>query len=439
MSRRPFPRFPDFSRRRTVDDHLDRLDTHGVSRREFLALMSAAAAVGAVGLPGTAIASSSGKLAYLTFNLNEYNTIASAAFDDAARAFSLPYVALDGRSDGQRQVNQFEQQIVAGSAGAVFNLADGSAIRRIAADAQQNNVFFGNFWNTLPWYTPFDASEHYTLYAVPEEFAAHRAVTSELLKAVTEHFGGGDIVAVTGTDGYVTDIARSRGRDAAFADFPKTRLVDHLPGNWNREDGLKATDALLSRNPNVVGIVAQNDDIAQGVLAALRARGLRPGHDVLVVGADGTAEAVRAIIKGEQLATSGNSPAYAAGLFTARIYDVTHGWKPRAAERALNWRSLTITKANADVYRKRFVDNGKVAPFDYRRLSRVAHPTDWDLQAEVYPLDFEKEWTGIARPAGYTLPEAYRQARANGEFETVAAEYKAHYTIPFGGPSPVHA
>jgi hypothetical protein len=212
--------------------------------------------------------------------------------------------------------------------------------------------------------------------------------------------------------------------------------VDKLPGKWNREDGLKATDDLLTRNPNVVGIVAQNDDIAQGVLASLRAHGLTPGKDVLVAAADGTTEGVKSIISGAQLSTSANSPAYAAALFTARIYDVTHGWQPRAAERMLNWQSLILTKKNADIYWKRFVDNDGVAPFDYRRLSRVAHPSDWDPQAHVYPLDIEKEWTGIAKPAGYSLPKAYEEARQNGEAERLRQEFADHYKIKFDGPSP---
>lgn len=433
--------FPDFTQKKIIDKHLDRLDTHGVSRRDFLTLASAGAVAAAtasltLGFPSAAVAAPSGKLAYLSFNVNEYNVQTDKAFQAASREFGLPYAFLDGQNDGQRQVNQFEEQTVAGAIGAVFNLADGSSLRRVSSLAQQNKLFFGNFWNTLPWFTPFDDSEYYTLYAVPEEFEAHRAVTVELLRTVTEKFGGGDIVAVTGIDGYVSDIARSRGRDDAFKDFPKTRLVDKLPGKWNREDGLKATDDLLTRNKNVVGIVAQNDDIAQGVLAALRARGLRPGEDVLVVGADGTTEGVKSIIGGSQLATSANSPAYAAALFTARIYDVTHGWTPRASERVLNWQSLNLTRRNADVYRSRFVDNNGVAPFDYRRLSHVLHPSDWDPQAHVYPINLEKEWTGIPKPAGYQLPKEYTDARNNGEFERVRAEYADHYKIKFDGPSP---
>ena len=391
----------------------------------------------AMGLPSVALADPSGKLAFLTaFYRNEYNAIADKAFAAATEAFGLDYVVLDGRFDSDLQLNQFEQQSVAGIQSAIFNLADGSSIKRLAATAEQQKIFIGNVWDSLPWYTPFEASDYYTLYAVPEEFGAHRAATVELLRTVTDKFGGGDIVGVTGMPGNWTDIVRSRGRDDAFKDFPKTRLVGELPGKWNREDSLKATEDLLTRYPNLVGIVAQNDDVAQGAIAALKAAGIRPGEDVFVVGADGTALAAKAIADGQQLATSGNSPAYAAGLFTARIYDVAHGWKPRASERLQNWRSLTITKDNVSGYLDRYVDNDGVEPFDYRKLSKVLHPDDWDPQAEIFPFDVDHNWAGITKPAGWNYPQAYVDARANGEWEAVTQEYAEHYKIKFDGPSP---
>ena len=443
MTRRPgLPRLPDFSDRKVVDRHMERLDTGGVSRRDFLALASAGAAAAAgaaaLGLPNVAVAAPSGKLAFLTaYYRNEYNAIADKAFDAATKALGISYTVLDGNFDSQLQLNQFEQQAVAGTTAAIFNLADGSAIRRIAKTASANKIFVGNVWGTLAWYTPFDADEYYTLYAVPDEVAAHRGVTRELLKTVTEKLGGGDIIGVTGVPGHLTDISRSRGRDEAFKEYPKTRLVGELPGKWNREDSLKATEDLLTRHTNVGGGVAQNDDVAQGVLAALRAAGIVPGKDVYVVGADGTSNAARAIEAGQQLATSANSPAYAAGLFTARIYDVTHGWVPRASERLQYWRSITTTKSNVNAYLERYVDNKGVDPFDYRRISKVLHPADWDPQAEITPLDIDHEWGPVAKPEGWSYPKAYLDAKKNGEWEKVTAEYAEHYKIKFDGPSPV--
>lgn len=443
MSRRFDPRtLPDFTQKSVIDRHMDRLDTHGVSRRDFLALASAgvaaAAGAAALGLPNVAVAAPSGKLAFLTaYYKNEYNTIADKSFGAAAAAFGLPYAVLDGNFDAQLQLNQFEQQAVAGTTGAIFNLADGSAIRRLAKTASDSQIYIGNTWGTLAWFTPFDADDYYTLYAVPDEITAQRAVTLELLKAVDAAFGGGEIVGVTGVPGHITDNARKAGRDAALAEFPNIKLVGELPGNWNREDSLKATEDLLTRHRNIVGVVAQNDDEAQGVIAALRAAGIQPGKDVFVSGADGTSLAAKAIQAGQQVATSANSPAYIAALFTARIYDVTHGWTPRASERLQYWKSITTTKANVDAYIDRYVDNGGVEPFDYRKVSKVLHPDDWDPQADVTPMDIDHEWGSVPKPDGWQYPKAYSDAKANGEWEAVIAEYADHYKIKFDGPSPL--
>ncbi len=434
-------RLPDFTDRKVVDSHMDRLDTTGVSRRDFLSLASAgvAASVGAayLGMPATAVASENGKLAFLTgFMVNEWNITFDRTAKTAAEALGLSYTSLDSQFDGERQYNQFEQQVTGGSSGVILNLADGSAIKGISRVASQNKIYVANIWDSLPWFTPFDADDYYTLFAVSEEVRAHREITEVLLKDVTEKFGGGDIIGVTGSKGSLLELQRNRGRDAAFASYPKTRLVDELPGLWNREDALKATEDLLTRNPNVVGIVTQDDDIALGAIAALNAAGLRPGEDVLVVGTSGTGLGSKAVQNGQILATKGNSPAFAAALFTARLYDVSHGWVPRASERQLYWNTLTLTKDNIDGWISRYVDNDGIEPFDYRKISKVLHPDDWDPQGDVYPLDIDINFGGIPKPEGWDYPAAYAEAQKNGEREAVAAEYAAHYKIKYDGPSP---
>lgn len=434
-------RFPDFTQKKVIDAHMDQLNTSGVSRRDFLSFASASAAatLGAayLGLPTAAIASENGKFAYLTgFMINEWNTTFDRTAKKAGEVLGLSYSSFDSSLDGGKQYNQFESQVAGGTNGVIFNLADGSAIRGISRLASQNKIYVANVWDSLPWFTPFDADEYYTLFAVSEEVTAHREITEVLLAEVTERFGGGDIIGVTGSKGSLLELQRNRGRDLAFEKFPKTKLVDELPGLWNREDALKATEDLLTRNPNVVGIVTQDDDIALGAIAALRAAGLTPGKDVLVVGTSGTGLGSKAVKDGHLFATKGNSGAFAASLFTTRIYDVLNGWQPRASERQLNWSSLTLKQDNIDGWIERYVDNGDVEPFDYKRMSKVLHPEDWDPQNEVYPLDIDNNFAGIDKPAGYEYPPAYLEAIKNGEREAVAAEYAAHYKIRYDGPSP---
>src|SRR3984885_16326745 len=102
-----------------------------------------------------------------------------------------------------------------------------------------------------------------------------------------------------------------------------------------------------------------------------------PGDYVFLSGADGTTKGAEMIKQGRLLATSANVPAYMGALLTPRLYDVLNGWRPRAAERMMSWRSVAMTKSNVDVYLARYVNNGDVPPVDYKKRSRVEHPDDW--------------------------------------------------------------
>jgi len=435
-------RFPDFEDRKVVDSIMNRLDLHGVSRREFMAFASASAIASATGLSlgfaGVALADTKGKMANLMMTMQmEYTINANTGAQEAAKAFGLDFASFDGQFDSGRQLNQFEQQVAAGTKAVMLHAPDGGSIRRIAQLANENKVWLDNTWGTLAWFTPFDAGDYYTMYAVPEEFSAQAAVTTRLCNAVMTAFGGGSIVGVTGVEGNSTDLIRSRGRDAALQAFPKIKLTGQLPGKWNREDSQKAMEDLISRYPDLKGVVAQNDDIADGCIAALHAAGLKPGMDVFVSGADGTSLGAQMIKDGHLVATSANVPQYMGALLTGRLYDVMNGWKPRASERMMNWRSVTMTKDNVDVYLARYVNNTNVPPFDYKLMSKVDHPKDWDPQAELFPMDINLEWGGIPKPNGWKYPDEYINAQKNGESETVRKEYADHYKYRLFGPSPL--
>jgi ribose transport system substrate-binding protein len=433
--------FPNYSDQKVVDQQMAELDTHGISRRQFLQLATAGAVASVVAsslrVPAMAAVDPSGKMAHLIMTLRlEYCANADAGARGAASALGLDITSLDGQLDSERQLNQFEQVAANGVQSVMLHAPGGASIKRIAQLANQKKVWFDNTWGTLPWFTPFEAGDYYTLYAVPEEFSAHRAVTVEVCKAIMSKSGGGNIVGVTGVEGNSTDLIRSRGRNDAIRDFPKIKLAGELPGKWNREDSEKAMEDLITRYKDISGVIAQNDDVADGCISALRAAGLRPGQDVFLSGADGTTGGAEMIKQGRLLATSANVPAYMGALLTTRLYDVMHGWRPRAAERLMSWRSVTMTKDNVDAYLERYVKNGNVPPFDYKKLSKVLHPQDWDPQAELFPMDIDLEWSGIPKPDGWSYPTEYTKARENGEAQAVREEYAAHYKIKFFGPSP---
>ena len=70
MAKRLNPRFfPDYSTKSVIDEHMNLLDCHGVSRRQFVALASfsaiASATAASLGIPAVAVADEGGKIAHL--------------------------------------------------------------------------------------------------------------------------------------------------------------------------------------------------------------------------------------------------------------------------------------------------------------------------------------------------------------------------------------
>jgi ABC-type sugar transport system substrate-binding protein len=436
--------FPDFTRKSEIDRVLEAADTHRVSRKEFLKLASAgavaasaapllAACGGSSSGSSTAVSDKSGKMAFLIMtNQLQYDVELDAAAKQVAKQLGFSYAGLNGQLNAQLQLNQFQQQASSGTKAILVHSPDGSNIRQMATQAQSQQIYMTNIWGTLPWFTPYEVGDYWTMYAQPDEFRVHGDAARVMFKAMG---GKGNIVNVTGVKGNTADIIRVAGLKDALKDFPNIKLLGSLSGNWNSEDSQKAMEGLLSRFPDIQGVVAQNDDEATGVIAALNAAGKKPGDDILVMGADGTNLAAQRIKDGTQLVTTANVPKYAGYMQIVRLFDVQHGWKPSPGERMLQWRSVILTKQNVDPYLARYV-NGDKQPFNADLMSKVKHPDDWDPQFLTYPMDLDILWTDIPKPAGWKYPEAYQQARQSGEMEKVAKLYKDHYKADVLGPSP---
>lgn len=77
-------------------------------------------------------------------------------------------------------------------------------------------------------------------------------------------------------------------------------VLDHKHANWNRDDGFEVMQDFLSRFPDIDAVWAQDDDIAIGVVGALKQAG-RDGDGMFVVGGAGMKETIKAIMDGNEL------------------------------------------------------------------------------------------------------------------------------------------
>ena len=85
------------------------------------------------------------------------------------------------------------------------------------------------------------------------------------------------MVGVDRFDGYV-DALRDSGQRL------RKGLVEH--GDFSRESGARAMQALLRRNPDLDAVFVANDPMAIGALETLAALGRRVPDDVAVIGFD---------------------------------------------------------------------------------------------------------------------------------------------------------
>jgi len=91
------------------------------------------------------------------------------------------------------------------------------------------------------------------------------------------------------------DVAASQERLAGFRDTLARHGHPHVPvaeGEFTLDSGLAAMSDLLARRPDLDGVFAANDLMAQGACQAVQQHGLRVPEDVAVVGFDDSSVAV---------------------------------------------------------------------------------------------------------------------------------------------------
>lgn len=108
------------------------------------------------------------------------------------------------------------------------------------------------------------------------------------------------IVEIRGTEGSSPAVDRAQGFREVLGGNPRFPIVASLPADFTREGGRRAMeDFLRGPHPDFQILFAHNDDMALGAIESLKAAGLKPGKDVVVVSVDAIRQAFEAMVKGE--------------------------------------------------------------------------------------------------------------------------------------------
>jgi ABC-type sugar transport system substrate-binding protein len=231
-----------------------------------------------------------------------------------AKKLGATLTVTDAQNDASQQVNQvqnFTSQNVkaiilnpvdSDAAAPAVKIADRSSIPVLAVDRGVNN-----------------ATVAQTIAS--DNVAGGKLAAQELAKQISEK---GKVVVLQGVTG--TSAARDRGQGftEGIKAYPNIQVVAQQPADFDRTKGLDVMTNLLQSHPDIVGVFAQNDEMALGAIKAL---GAKAGQDVKVVSFDGTPDGLKAIQDGTLAATVAQQPALLGQQAVDNAIKAAHGEK----------------------------------------------------------------------------------------------------------------
>ncbi|HVG39396.1 MAG TPA: ABC transporter substrate-binding protein [Pyrinomonadaceae bacterium] len=128
--------------------------------------------------------------------------------------------------------------------------------------------------------------------------------------------GRAAIVELTGTAGSSVARDRSQGFMEAIKSHPGMKIIASQTGDFSRASAQKVMENIIqSKGKVITAVYAHNDEMALGAIQALKAAGMNPGGDVLIVSIDGEKAALESIIRGEMNITVESNPRFGPKAF----------------------------------------------------------------------------------------------------------------------------
>ncbi|MCA0043398.1 sugar ABC transporter substrate-binding protein [Celeribacter litoreus] len=394
----------------------------GMQRRTFLKLASAAGISMAMTPAMTRLAEAADimrpTLASTSYNRAiDFFRIWEDGFNGANGAFETDPKYYYSEFDISRTLSQIRSMPAAGVKGLAGVITPTGAIPQVSRLCAENDIMFTPTWDTPDWWSPVDEGDHVvslvTLDSVRDGY--------EVAKLLFDSIGGeGKVVHIKGLPA-PTDTYRTLGLMKAAEEYPGIEIVGGLRADWDRDKARQVMLSMFAAHPDMKAVFAQSDDMAFGVISALRERGMK---DVKVAGVVGLPEGIQEVQKGDYfVATATNVPTYMAGLCSTLLFDAINGWKPTLGERMLYVGSVMVTQENAQTMLDKIYGEGD--SFDWAKMSRTLNPEDWDPQYEVRSIDPDQLYASAETER--KLNPVYDGAAAAGEFSKVDALYAEHY------------
>lgn len=213
-----------------------------------------------------------------------------------ADAQGIDLSVVDAQNDSATQANQLATAATNGSAGVIINAVDTETAEAGLAPVVKAEL-------------PIVAVDRAVGDTKIASFVASDNVAGgeQAAKALADSIDGkGKIIVLEGVPGASATNERGEGFTKGLEEFKDIEVVSKQTANFDRAEALDVVTNLMQSNPDAVGVLAMNDEMALGAIQAL---GDKAGKDVKIVGFDGTDDGFKAVEAGTMVATIAQNPA----------------------------------------------------------------------------------------------------------------------------------
>ncbi len=210
-----------------------------------------------------------------------------------AKELGYNLVVLDSQNDPAKELSNVEDVTVRGAKVLLINPTDSEAVGTAVAVANKKNI---------PVITlDRGANKGNVVSHIASDNVAGGKMAGDF---IAEKVGkNAKVIQLEGIAG--TSATRERGEGFKQAvEANQFELLASQPADFDRTKGLNVMENLLASHGSAKAVFAQNDEMALGALRAIKAS----GKNILVVGFDGTDDAVKAVNGGQLAATIAQQP-----------------------------------------------------------------------------------------------------------------------------------
>lgn len=256
-----------------------------------LTLLASALVLGSLA-SNVALAKDTIALAVSTLDNPFFVTLKEGAEKEASK-LGYNLVVLDSQNDPSKELSNVEDITVRGAKVLLINPTDSTAVANAVRVANKKNI---------PVITlDRGAAQGDVVSHIASDNVAGGKMAGDF---IAEKLGdNAKVIQLEGIAG--TSAARERGEGFKQAvQVHKFEILASQPADFDRTKGLNVMENLLTAQPNVQAVFAQNDEMALGAIRAVQAA----NQSVLIVGFDGTDDGVKAVKSGKLGATIAQQP-----------------------------------------------------------------------------------------------------------------------------------